>query len=106
DIERAGGRAFEPRVKAGFRTGRQPVKKNAQGVAGIELRYGGIPLRADGSICLGREIRGAELAKKFGGGIVRETEITVDEFLIEDGRAEKTPHLLLFDGVARDCENV
>jgi len=106
DIERAGGRTFEPGIKAGLRVGRKPVKKNAQGVAGIELRYGGIPLCADGSIGLGREIRGAELAKKFGGGIVRETEITVDEFLIEDGRAEKTPHLLLFDGIARDRENV
>ncbi len=106
DIERAGGRSFEPGVKAALGTGRKPIKKNAQGVAGIELSHGGIPLRADGSIGLGRKIRGAELANKFGGGFVRETEITVDEFLIEDGHTEKTSHLLFFDGIARGGKHV
>src|SRR5229473_6768169 len=48
DIERAGGRSFEPGVKAALGTGRKPIKKNAQGVTGIELSHGGIPLRADG----------------------------------------------------------
>jgi hypothetical protein len=59
-----------------------------------------------GSIGLGRKIRGLELAKKFAGGIVGEAEITADEFLVEDGRAEKTPHLLFFDGIARSRQHV
>jgi len=46
------------------------------------------------------------LAKKFAGRIVREAEIAVDEFLIEDGSAKKTPHLLFFDRIARRRQNV
>jgi len=99
-IERAGGRAFEPGIEAGLRVAGQPIKKNAKGVAGIELSYSGIPLRSDGGIRLNRKIRGAELAEKFAGGVVREAEITVDKLLIEDGSAEKTPHLLFFDRIA------
>jgi len=105
-IERTGGRAFKPGVKAGLGVGRQPIKKNAKSVAGIELSHGGIPLRSDGRIRLSHKIGGAELAEKFAGGIVREAEITVDEFLIEDGSAEKTPHLLFFDRIARGRQNV
>ncbi len=63
-------------------------------------------MRTDGSVRLRHKIRGAELAKKFAGGIVREAEITVDEFLIEDRSAEKTPHLLFFDRIARSRQNV
>jgi len=44
-------------------------------------------LRSDGSIRLSHEIGGAELAEKLAGGVVRKAEITVDEFLIEDGSA-------------------
>ena len=47
-----------------------------------------------------------ELPEKFPGGVVRETQITVDEFLIEDRREEKTPHLLFFYRIARDCQHV
>ena len=36
-IERTGGRAFKAGVKAGLGVGRQPIKENTQGVAGIEL---------------------------------------------------------------------
>ena len=63
-------------------------------------------MRPDGSIRLSHKIRGAELAKKFAGGIVRKAEITIDEFLIEDGSSEKAPHLLFFDGFARGRQNV
>ena len=63
-------------------------------------------MRSDGSIRLNRKIGGAELAEKFAGGVVREAEITVDEFLIEHGSAEKTPHLLFFDRIARGRQNV
>ena len=100
-IERTSGRAFKPGVKAGLGVGRQPIKKNAKSVTGIEMSHGGIPLRPDGRIRLRHEIGGAELAEKFAGGVVREAEITVDKFLIEDGGAEKTPHLLFFDWIAR-----
>src|ERR1700674_459463 len=105
-IERTGGRAFKPGVKAGLGVGRQPIKKNAKSVAGIELSYGGIPLHRDGRIGLSHEIGGPELAVKFAGGVVREAEITVDEFLVEDGSAEKPPHLLFFDRIARGRQNV
>ena len=47
-----------------------------------------------------------ELPKKFAGGIVRETEVTVDEFLVEDRRSEETSHLLFFDRIARDCQHM
>jgi len=63
-------------------------------------------LRSDGSIRLNRKIGGAELAEKFARGVVREAEITVDEFLIEHGSAEKTPHLLFFDRIAWGRQNV
>ncbi len=105
-VERASGCAFQPGVKAGFRVRREPVKKNAQGVAGIEMSYSGIPLRPDGRIRLSHQIRGAELAKQFARGIVREANITVAKFLIEDGSAEKSPHLLFFDRFARRRQNV
>jgi hypothetical protein len=105
-IEGTGGRAFKPSVKAGLRVGRQPIKENAKGVVGIHLSNRGIPLRSDGSIRLSRKIGGAELAEKLAGSIVRKSEVTVDEFLIEDGSAEKTPHLLLFDRIARGRQNV
>ena len=106
DIERAGGRTLKPRVKAGLRIGGQPIEENAKGIAGIELSYRGIPLRPDRRIRLNRKIRGAELAKEFASSIVREPEITVDKFLIKDRSAEKAPHLLFFDRVARSRQNV
>ena len=46
------------------------------------------------------------MAKKFAGGVVREAEITVDKFLIEDRSAEKTPHLLFFDRFTGGRQNV
>ena len=46
------------------------------------------------------------MAKQFAGGVVREAQITIDEFLVEDGSAEETSHLLLFDWIARDGQNV
>ncbi len=106
DIERAGGRTFKLRVKAGLRIGRQPIEENAKGIAGIELGYRGIPLRPDRRIRLNRKTRGAELAKEFASSIVREPEIAVDKFLIEDRSAEKTPHLLFFDRIARGRQDV
>ena len=63
-------------------------------------------MRADRCIRLRREICGVELPEKFPGGVVRETQIAVDEFLIEDRRSEKTPHLLFFYRIARDCQHV
>src|SRR6266478_4742097 len=105
-IERAGDRAFHFGVKAGLRIGGKAIIENSQSIAGIELSNGGIPSHSDGSIRLDRKIRGLELAKKFSGSIVREAEIAVDEFLIEDGSAEKTPHLLLFDRFAGSRQNM
>lgn len=105
-IKRAGDRAFHLGVKAGLRIGGKPIVENSQSIPGIELSNGGIPSHSDGSFRLDRKIRGLELAKKFAGSIVREAEIAVDEFLIEDGRAEKTPHLLLFDRFAGSCQNM
>src|SRR4029077_14198850 len=90
-IEQSGDRAFQPGVKARLRVGRKPIKENAQSVAGTKTGYGGIPLGRDGGIRLDRKIRAMKLPKKFASGIVREAEIAVDEFLIEDRSAEKTP---------------
>src|SRR5260370_37007387 len=105
-MEGAGGQGLQSGVKTGLRIGRQPIKENAEGVDGIELSYGGVPLRSDGSIRLSGKIRGAKLAKEFFRGVVREAEITIDEFLVEDRSAKKTPHLLLFDRISRDRQNV
>src|SRR5258708_21765468 len=105
-IERTGGGAFKPGVKAGLGVGRQPIKKNAKSVAGIELSHGGIPLRSDGRIRLSHEIGGPELAEKFAGGVVRGTEISVDGFLVKDRSAEKTAHLPFFGRVARGRQDV
>lgn len=63
-------------------------------------------MRADRCIRLRRKICGVELPEKFPGGVVRETQIAVDEFLVEDRRAEKTPHLLFFYRIARDRQRV
>src|SRR5258708_13972211 len=68
-IERTGGRAFKPGVKAGLGVGRQPIKKNAKSVAGIELSHGGIPLRSDGRIRRSHEISGPELAEQFAARV-------------------------------------
>ena len=87
DIERARDRAFQPGVKAGPGAGRQPFSENAQSVAGVKLSRRGIPLCTNGCIRLSRKIRGAKLVKKFGWSIVRESQITVNEFLIKDGSA-------------------
>src|SRR5947207_2318839 len=106
DIERASGRAFKSSVEAGPGVGRQPFNENAKAVAGIELSHRGVPLRADRCIRLRRKICSSELPEKFPGGVVRETQIAVDEFLIEDRRAEKTPHLLFFYWIARDRQRV
>src|SRR5437016_14165691 len=106
DSERARGRAFKSGVEAGPGVGRQPFSENAKSVAGIELSHGGVPLRADRCIRLRRKICGVELPEKFAGGVVRETQIAVDEFLVEDRRAEKTPHLLFFYRIARDRQRV
>ena len=99
-IERAGGHAFKPGIKTGSRIWRQPIKQNAKGVSRIESSHSGIPLGRNGRIRLSRKIRGSELAKEFVRGTVREANITVDEFLVEDGSAKKTSHLLLFDRFA------
>src|SRR5437879_9916814 len=106
DIERASGRCFQSGVEAGPRVGRQAFSENAKSVAGIELSHRGVPLRADRCIRLRRKICGVELPEKFAGGVVRETQIAVDEFLVEDRRAEKTPHLLFFYRIARDRQRV
>ena len=47
-----------------------------------------------------------ELAQEVGGGCVGEAHIGGGEILIEDGRVEEASHLLLFDGVARESEDV
>src|SRR5258708_29305551 len=105
-IERTGGRAFKPGIKTRPGMGRQLIKQNAKRVNRIDSSQSGIPLRRKGRICLRCKIRGAELAKEFVGRTVCEAKITVDEFLVEDGGAKKTPHLLLFDGFARRRQNV
>jgi hypothetical protein len=51
-------------------------------------------------------MRGAELAEKFVRSVVREAQISTDDFLVEHRSAQKTPHLLLFYRIARRCENV
>ncbi len=47
-----------------------------------------------------------KLAKEFVRGTVCEANITVNEFLVEDRSAKKTPHLLLFNGIARRSQDV
>src|SRR5260370_11653235 len=44
--------------------------------------------------------------KELVRGTVCEANITVNEFLVEDRSAKKTPHLLLFNGIARRSQNV
>jgi hypothetical protein len=63
-------------------------------------------LRREGNTYLSHKIGGVELPKKLAGGVVRETKISVAEFLIEDGCAEKTAHLLFFDQIAWDGQNM
>ncbi len=46
------------------------------------------------------------MAKKFVCGIVREAQIAVDEFLIEDRSAKKAPHLLFFDRITRGRQDM
>lgn len=47
-----------------------------------------------------------KLPKEFAGSIVCKTKVAADDFLIEHGSAEKTPHLLFFYGIARRGKNV
>ena len=45
-----------------------------------------------------------ELAHEFVRGAVRETEVSGEELLIEDGRAKEKANLLFFDGISRQCQ--
>src|SRR5258708_18157742 len=105
-MERDGGHAVKPGIETGPRIGRQPFKQNAKAVGRIQSIKSGIPLGRNGRIRLSRKIRGMKLAKEFVRGTVCEANITVNEFLVEDRSAKKTPHLLLFNGIARLSQNV
>ena len=63
-------------------------------------------MRREGNTYLSHKIGGVELPKKLVRGVVRETEISVAEFLIEDGCPEKAAHLLFFDRIAWDGQNM
>src|SRR5258708_17681020 len=85
DIERACGHAFDIGVKTGLGICRQPVGKNPESVAGIELSYGGFPLSRDGSIHLSRQSGRTELTQKFVAGGVREAGAGADKILVAYG---------------------
>src|ERR1700758_1961637 len=52
------------------------------------------------------EIRGTKLGKKFLLRSVREAEVGIHEYLIEQRSAEKPAHLLFLDGITRHGEDM
>ena len=65
-----------------------------------------LPTGSSGVVGLRLESCGLELAQEVGGRCVGEAHVRDGEILIEDRRVEEASHLLLFDGVARESENV
>ena len=57
-------------------------------------------------VLLRRDLGILELAKELVRGVVRETQAHVGEVLVENRSAEKTGHLLFFDGAAGRREDV
>jgi hypothetical protein len=47
-----------------------------------------------------------QIAAQFNSCVIRKTQVSTPEILIDHGRAEKTGELLLFDRVARNRQNV
>ena len=52
------------------------------------------------------EIGGVKLAKKIVRCVIGEAHIGAEEFLVQDGSAEKVSHLLLFHWLARKRQSV
>jgi hypothetical protein len=67
----------------------------------IQCRQNFIPVRSQHDVSLWSERGVAQLAQKFLRSLVGEAQIRRREVLVQNGRAEESPHLLLFDGVAR-----
>ena len=106
NIEGAGLDAFERRIEIGLRVLREAVFENAQGLRNIELRDEGVRDRSEGSIQLRGEIGGMELAKEIVRGVICEAHIGAEEFLVQNGSAEKVSHLLFFHRFARERQSM
>ena len=57
--------------------------------------------RSEGSVQLRSKISRMELAKEIVGGVIGEAHVGAEEFLVENGSAQKMSHLLFFDRFAR-----
>ena len=70
------------------------------------MRQNWVPMGRGGGVGFRVESRGSELVQEVSGSCIGEAYVGAGEILVEDRRVEEARHLLFFDGVARESENV
>src|SRR5215469_16683005 len=106
DVEGSGDNAVDPSVKKVARWRGESFDDDAKGVRGIELRDSGNPKIGERRVGRGLTAGTSELRDKLLRGVVCEAHVDRDKLLVENGGAEKTGQLLLFDRIPRQGQGV
>ena len=106
DVERSGDNAVDASVEKVARWRGELFDDDAEGVRGIELRDSGNPEIGERRVGGGLTAGTSELREKLLRGVVCEAHVDRDKLLVENGGAEKTGQLLLFDRIPREGKGV
>ena len=106
NVEGAGDDAVSGDVEKMPRRGGKCLDKDAQRVGRIEARDLGKPEVGERRVEGGLKAGTVQLRVEVLGRVVGETDVDGNELLVENGRAEKAGHLLLFDGIPRESKGV
>jgi len=85
---------------------REAIFENAQGLGSVELRDERVRERSEGGVQLRNEINRVELAQEIVGSVIGEAHIGGEEFLVQNGSAQKVSHLLFLDRFTRERQSV
>src|SRR5712672_1104243 len=105
-VERASGDTVDGAVEIGLGSLRKGIEEHAKGLTRIQLGQERLPAGRKSGIWLRRYAGFTKLPEQVGGGGIRKAQISRTKVLIQNRRAQKVRHLLLFDRIARGGEDV
>jgi len=106
DIEWSGDDTVDAGVEKVARRGGKSFDDDAERMCGIESRDLGNPNFGERGVGDGLKASVMELRQEVLRGVVGEAHVNRDKLLVENGSAEKTGHLLLFDRVSGESQGV
>ena len=106
DVEWSGDDTVDAGVEKVARRGGKSFDDDAERMCGIESRDLGNPNFGERGVGDGLKASAIELRLEVLRGVVREAHVNRDKLLVENGSAEKTGHLLLFDRVPGEGQGV